>query len=40
MTNYSDILLHGEGVSIGCNLAFDVSAETWIVFARGASSRG
>ena len=25
-TNYSDILLHGEGVSIGCNLAFDVSA--------------
>ena len=26
VTNYSDILLHGEGVSIGCNLAFDVSA--------------
>ena len=26
VTNYSDILLDGEGVSIGCNLAFDVSA--------------
>ena len=25
VTNFSDILLHGEGVSIGCNLAFEVS---------------
>ncbi|MEM8791989.1 MAG: 3-dehydroquinate synthase [Pseudomonadota bacterium] len=25
-TNYSDRLLHGEGVAIGCGLAFDVSA--------------
>ena len=26
-TNYSDILLHGEGVSIGCVLAFKLSVE-------------
>ncbi|NCX91113.1 MAG: hypothetical protein EBX03_05735 [Rhodobacteraceae bacterium] len=26
VTNFSDILLHGEGVSIGCNLAFEVSS--------------
>jgi 3-dehydroquinate synthase len=27
VTNFSDALLHGEGVSIGCSLAFDVSAK-------------
>jgi 3-dehydroquinate synthase len=27
VTNFSDVLLHGEGVSIGCSLAFDVSAK-------------
>ena len=26
VTNFSDILLHGEAVSIGCNLAFEVSS--------------
>ena len=26
VTNFSDILLHGEGVSIGCNLAFELSS--------------
>ena len=31
VTNFSDALLHGEGVSIGCSLAFDVSVTLFTI---------
>ena len=34
VTNFSDILLHGEGVSIGCNLAFELSSRLGLCLRR------
>jgi 3-dehydroquinate synthase len=33
-TGYSDRLLHGEGVAIGCALAFELSASGWACVRR------
>ncbi len=39
-TGYSDRLLHGEGVAIGCVLAFEVSARARALPAGGAEPGG